>query len=99
MIYDSHFKTAGIEKILGDIDNNQVKQVIILSVRNVINHKRKTGSKMTVGDLKRCLQKNLNLKRSQEALLRKGDSFDQTWNIFLNDLREHYNTKHSWYLL
>ena len=54
---------------------------------------------MTLGDLKRCLQRNLNLKRLQEALLRKGDSFDQTWNIFLTDLREDNNTKHSWYLL
>ena len=29
---------------------------------------------MTLGDFKRCLQKNLTLKRLQEALLRKGDS-------------------------
>ena len=49
MIYDSHFKIADIEKIFGDIDNNQVKRVhvIILNVRDVIYHKRKTGSKVT----------------------------------------------------
>ena len=50
---------------------------------------------MTLDDFKICLQKNLNLKRLQEALLRKGDSFDQTRNIFLTDLREDNNTKHS----
>ena len=54
---------------------------------------------MTLGDLKRCLKINLNLKRLQEALLRKGDSFDQTRNIFSTDLREDNNTNHSWYLL
>ena len=69
------------------------------SVRDVIYHKRKRGSKMTLGNFKRCLQKNLDLTRLQEALLRKGDSFDQTWNIFLTDLREDSNAKHSWYLL
>ena len=56
LIHDSHFKIADIEKIFGAIDNNQVKLVIILNVRDVIYHKGKTGSKMTLGDLKRCWQ-------------------------------------------
>ena len=41
LIYDSHFKIADIEKIFGDIDNDQVKQVIIICVRDVIYHKKK----------------------------------------------------------
>ena len=36
LIYDSRFEIADVEKICGDIDNNQVKQVIILIVREVI---------------------------------------------------------------
>ena len=68
-------------------------QVIILRVRDLLYHYKKTGYRMTLGDLKICLQKNLNLKVLQEALLRKGDSFDQTWNIFLTDPREDNNTK------
>ena len=47
LFYVSHFEIADIEKIFGDIENDQVKQVIILSVRDVIYHKRKTGSWMT----------------------------------------------------
>ena len=58
LIYDSNIKIADIEKIFGDIDNDQVKQVIILSVRDVIYHKRKTGSEMILGDLRRCSKKN-----------------------------------------
>ena len=52
LFYYSHFKISDIEKNFGDKDNNQVKQLIILSVRDVIYCKRKTGRKMTLGDLK-----------------------------------------------
>ena len=37
---------------------------------------------MTVGDLKSCLQKNLNITRLHEIMIRKGDTFDQVWNTF-----------------
>ena len=50
LFYDSHFEISDIEKNFGDKDNNQVKQLIILSVRDVIYCKRKTGRKMTLGD-------------------------------------------------
>ena len=57
LIDDSDFKISDIDKIFGDQGNNQVKQLIILSVRDVIHFKRKTGRKIALGDLKRCLQK------------------------------------------
>ena len=54
---------------------------------------------MTLGDLKRCLLKNLNITRLLVIMIRNGDIFDQVWNAFLIDLREDSNTKNSWYLL
>ena len=50
-IYDSHSKISDIDKIFGDKDNNQAKQLIIISVRDVIYFERKTGQEMTLGDL------------------------------------------------
>ena len=43
-IYDSHFKKSDIEGKFGDKDY-QIKQLIILSVRDVIYSKRNTGKK------------------------------------------------------
>ena len=93
LIYDSHFRISDIEKIVGDKGNTQLKQSIILSVRYVIYCKRKTGKKMTLGDLRRCLQKDLNITRLHETMTKDGDIFDQKWNTFLIDLREDNDTK------
>ena len=60
MIYDAHFKISDIEKIFGENNNSPVTQLIILSVKDVIYLKRKTGKRMTLGDLKMSLQ-NYNL--------------------------------------
>ena len=43
--------------------------------------------------LKRCLQKNLNITRIHEIMIRNGDTFDQVWNTFVTDLREDSNTE------
>ena len=101
MIYDAHFKISDIEKIFGENTNSPITQlpVIILSVKDVIYLKRKTGKRMTLGDLKRCLQKNLNITRLHEIMIRNGDTLDQVWNTFLIDLREYRNIQNSWYLL
>ena len=93
MIYDTHFTISDIEKIFGDKNNSQVKQLIILSVNDVIYLKRKTGKRMTLGDLKRCLQKNINFTRLHQTMIRNGDIFDQVWNTFLIDVREDNITK------
>ena len=44
---------------------------------------------MTLCDLKRCLQKNLNITRLHEIVIGKGHIFDQV----LIDLTEDNNTK------
>ena len=62
--------------------------MIILSVKDVIYLKRKAGKRMTLGDLKRCSQKNLNIKRLHVYLitvfhLKTIDHFEcQRCNIF-----------------
>ena len=74
-------------------NNSPDKQLIILSVKDVIYLKRKTGKRMTLGDLKRCLQKDPNITRLHDIVIRNGDTFDPVWNTFLIDLREDSNTK------
>ena len=98
MIYDAHFKILDIEMIFGENDNSPIKQLIIYFDCQRCN-KGKTGKRMTLGDLKRCLQKNLNITRLHEILIRNEDTFDQLWNTFLIDLREDSNAGKSWYLL
>ena len=62
MIYDAHFKISDMKTIFEENNNSPVKQLIIWRVRDVIYSKRKTGKRMTLGDLERCLQKYLNNK-------------------------------------
>ena len=61
--------------------------------RCVIYLKIKTGKIMTLGDLKRCLQKNLNITRLHGIMIRNGDTFDQVWNTLLIFHTEDSNTK------
>ena len=87
LFYDSHFKISDIEEKFGDKDNNQVKQLIILSVRDGIYCKSKTCREMTLGDLKRCLQK----KSKNNKITRNNDQewrhfFYQRWNTFSIEL-------------
>ena len=42
-IYDSNFKISGIEKIFGCMDNNQITQLIIITVKDIIYQRRKRG--------------------------------------------------------
>ena len=58
IVFDAHFKISDIEKIFGENNNISVKQLIILSDKGAIYLKRKTGKIITLGDLKRRLQKN-----------------------------------------
>ena len=48
LIYDFHFKIANIENKFKDKNNNPAKQLINLSVNDVICSKTKTGKKMTL---------------------------------------------------
>ena len=99
LICDAHFKISDIEKIFGADNNSPVKQLIILGVKDVIYSKGKIGKRITLGDLKRCLQRNLNITRLHEIMIRNGDTFDQVLITFLIDLREDSNARKSWYLL
>ena len=55
-IYDSHFRISDIEKNFGCMENNQITQLIIITVKDVIHQKRKRGE-MTICDVKRSLLK------------------------------------------
>ena len=62
----------------------------------LLYRKRKKGREMTLGDLKRCLQKNINITILHETMTKHGDIFDQRRNTFLINLREDNTTKNSW---
>ena len=96
-IYDNHFIISDHEKIFGEPSNNQISNIIIISVKDVIYQKRKTGSKMTVLDVKRCLLKNLSVLKSRDVMIGKLQQFENNWNLFIMDLRNDINLRNSWY--
>ena len=54
-IFDQQFIISDHEKIFGDISNDHVLNIIIMSVKDVIYQKRKVGKEMTLSDVKKCL--------------------------------------------
>ena len=58
-IYDVHFIISDHEKIFGCSTDNQVSQLLIISVKDVIYQKRKQGKEMTIADVKSCLLKKI----------------------------------------
>ena len=87
-IYDPQFTISDHEKIFGGITNNQVLNVLILSVKDVIYQKRKVGKEMTLSEVKKCLLKNLSILKSKEIVSPGTDEFLNRWNPFIQDLNE-----------
>ena len=54
--------------VVQNAKNSPVTNVLITSVKDVIYHKRKTGSKMCITDVKRCLLKNLSILKTKELI-------------------------------
>ena len=98
-IYDPQFTISDHEKIFGGITNNQVLNVLILSVKDVIYQKRKVGKEFTLSEVKKCLLKNLSILKSKELVLTGTDEFVNRWNPFIQDLNEDIYTRNSWYTI
>ena len=98
-IYDPQFTISDHEKIFGGITNNQVLNVLILSVKDVIYQKRKVGKEMTLSEVKKCLLKNLSILKSKEIVSTGTDEFVNRWNPFIQDLKEDIYTRNSWYTI
>ena len=98
-IHGCHFKLADVMKIFGTQDKDQIKHLILISGKDELYAKRKTGKKMELGNFKKYLLKNLNITRLHELTASDVESFDQWWNIFIEFFRTDPVTSNSWYML
>ena len=97
-IYDPHFTISDQEKIFGYSSTDPIGQIIVISVKDVIYQKRKSGTRMMMADVKRCLLKNLNILKSRIMSQTNQIQFTDSWEIFITDLRNDIHTKNSWYI-
>ena len=97
-IYDPHFMISDHEKIFGCSSKDHICQLIIISGKDVIYQKRKSGKKMIITDVKRSLLKNLNILKSKSMVQNNQQHFLNLWEIFIEDLRNDTFTKNSWYI-
>ena len=81
------------------MENNQITQLIIITIKDVIYQKRKKGNNMTLGDVKRSLLKNLNMCKLSEMMKNNIDQFNHNWNTFIDTLKTDKDTMNSWYKL
>ena len=72
-----HFKIL----LLGMFAANNTKPSLLVHIAV------KVGSDTCLTLVMLCLQKNLNIIRLCEIMIRNGDTFDQEWNTFVIDLR------------
>ena len=98
-IHDPHFIVSDIDKIFGFSSNNQIVNLLIISVKDVIYQKRKTGNEMCITDVKRCLLKNLSILKSKELLNNTTIFFENRWGNFIRDFRNDEKVKKSWYMI
>ena len=98
-MFSPHFKIADIEKNFGEKNNNQLKHLIITSIKDVIYAKRKQGNKMLLLDVKRSIVKNLHILKTQELLKKRLSNFENDWREIIHCLRIDPATKNSWYLI
>ena len=70
-IHDVHFIISDYENLFGCSTDNQVSQLLIISVKDVVYQKRKQGKEMTIADVKGCLLKKMNITKTRYILLKK----------------------------
>ena len=91
-----HFKISENEKIFGEKHNDHLKHIII-SIKDVIYQKRKSGDNMHLADVKRRVLKNLHITKTQELLRHDNSNFDEDWRTVIECLRIDPSTRNSWY--
>ena len=97
-LYDPHFIISDQEKIFGCTSKDQICQTLIISVKDVIYQKRKSGTRMEMVDVKRSLLKNLSILKSKNMVQNNHVQFQNRWEVFSIDLRNDTHTKNSWYI-
>ena len=98
-IHDPHFIISDIEKFFGSSSNNQIVNLIIISVKDVIYQKRKNGNVMDVTNVKMCLLKNLCILKSKEISNQIVNNFENRWSNFIRDFKTDERVKKSWYMI
>ena len=98
-IHDPHFIISDFEKIFGSSTSNQMVNIIIISIKDVIYQKRKSGNVMEVTDVKRCILKNLCILKSRELSSQTDNTFENKWLNFIQDFKTDEKVKKSWYTI
>ena len=97
-LYDPHFIISDQEKIFGCTSKDPICQTLIISVKDVIYQKRKSGTRLEMVDVKRSLLKNLSILKSKNMVQNNHVQFQNRWEVFITDLRNDTHTKNSWYI-
>ena len=79
--------------------NNQLKHLVITSIKDIIYFKRKTGDNMYLSDVKRLIVKNLHILKTPKMSKNEGSGFYDEWKTLIDNLRIDPLTRVSWYLL
>ena len=92
-----HFKISGNEEIFGEKHNDKLQHIIIISIKDVIYQKRKSGNNMYLSHVKRQVLTNLHITKTQELLRHDISNFDEIWRNVIVPLRTDPSTQNSWY--
>ena len=95
----NQFKICDTEKFFGEKYNDHLKHIIVISIKDVIYQKRKTGSILYLSDVKRTIQKNIHILKTKDSLSMNESNFDEDWKVIIDQFRTDPVTKKSWYLL
>ena len=91
-LYNPQFKISDTGKIFEEKFNTYVKQMILISVKDVIHQKRKHGDQMLSSAVKRSLLRNLHIMRSHEITQNNTAVFDNNWEIVIDFFRTDFCT-------
>ena len=98
-LHYTHFKISDFEKLFGERFNDHLKHIAILSTKDVIYQKRKSGEEMHISDVKRAILKNPHITKTQEIMQTDVSNSDENWKILIECLRIDPATQDSWYKL
>ena len=88
---DCHFNIADLKKISCETSDEQIRQLIVISVKEIIK-KGKRSKKLE--DLYQKYK-----PYNPQSTVKHIDTFDQKWESFIDIFRKDNDTQDSWYIL
>ena len=66
---------------------------IVISIKDVIYQKRKTGGTLYLSDVKRTIQKNIHILKTRDSFSKNESTFDEDWKVIIDYFRTDPVTK------